>query len=152
MPDVLDKLIDTLTSLDRGAIINAEVKDHERELIVMNTQDQLFNRGVNSEGAHILPDYAPSTIIKKGKKGLPADRVTLYDTGDWHKSFKIEYGKDFIEITAPPSMKKGWDLTQGLIKRYGELIFGLTPENLEKTRSILTPGIIKRIREQILLS
>jgi hypothetical protein len=151
MTDVLDKLIDTLQSLDKGAIINAVVKENEKEILDLNRTDQLFNKGINSEGSPVLPDYAPSTIVKKMKEGLPT-HVTLFEKGDWHKSFIIHYGIDFIEITAPPAMVKGWDLTAGLIKRYSEFIFSLTKENLSKVQDLINPRIVQKIREQILLS
>ena len=56
-------------------------------ILFANRYDQLYDRGIDSDGK-TLGDYSPYTIIQKEKKGQPTDRVTLFDEGDLYRSFK----------------------------------------------------------------
>ena len=49
--------------------------------------------------------YAPATNRIKRKKGQPFDRVTLRDTTEFYRSFKIKTSKNFIKIEAQFSKK-----------------------------------------------
>lgn len=102
--------------------------DNEAYIVDLNSQDQLFEQGVNRLGVSIM-DYAPytdKTIEIKEAKGQPTNRVTLHDEGDFAGSFFLEVGEKSFEI------KAGDWKTEELIKKYGRQILGLTDENISK--------------------
>jgi len=102
---------------------NTEVKDM---IIDLNTEKQLYEKGINSLGRS-LGRYSEITIMIKKFEGKPFDRVTLKDTGDFYRTFKVEVRKGEIVISAN-TIKDDDDL----IEKYGSEIIGLTDENLEK--------------------
>jgi transcription initiation factor TFIIIB Brf1 subunit/transcription initiation factor TFIIB len=123
---------------------NPELK---KLILDLNRIDQLFERGINSEGQS-LGEYAQSTIIGtakfKGKieKGQPTDRVTLKDTGEYYESFDLLFNNDTIEFTS----QDNYDL----IGRYKEHL-GLTTDNLQEAIQYIRAFILQQIREQILI-
>jgi hypothetical protein len=128
----------------RSAAINSAVKKHEKQVLDLNRNDQLYDRGVDNFGGRLSPDYAPSTIRKKGKKGQPTDRVTLRDTGVFHRSFFLNYRSDEIEFMAEANTKRrDFSLLSWLKSRYGKGILGLTEENIEKLKGYISQEIIR---------
>lgn len=125
-------------------VVLESVKDNEAEILDLNIDSQLFQKGIDSEGQAITPGYAPLTISIKRAKGQPTDRVTLRDTGDFHRSFQISYGSDAFDFfaTDPKSQK--------LEQKYGSEIFGLTPDNLQETIEITTEDITSKSQKIIL--
>lgn len=121
-------------------------------IIHLNTEDQLYYKGINSKGVKLEDiggGYASSTINGiegkfKGKLelGLPIDRVTLYHSGEFYKSFtvKTEPNGDII-VNADPNKPN-----QNLFDRYGKDVVGLTKNNLDIIRDILKRHILKYIR------
>lgn len=129
----------------RQLLLNRGFKDL---VIKLNTEDQLFRKGIDSEGdklrsifARFGRYYADRTILIKEGKGQPTDRVTLKDTGDFYRSFDLILTNDNdLEITAN-TLKEDNDLAEV----WGADIIGLTDENLkiviEKAREIIIPII-----------
>lgn len=111
-------------------------------IIDLNTKNQLYDKGIDSEGRS-LGDYSANTIEGttqyegKKQKGQRYDHITLNDTGAFYESFKVflDSNSDF-EITAD-TLKD----TTDLIEEYGENILGLTEESLgilrEKAKEII---------------
>lgn len=119
-------------------VVLESVKDNEHYIVDLNTQSQLFDKGIDSEGQTITPGYSPLTISIKRSKGQPTDRVTLRDTGDFHRSFKISYGNDAFAIFADDPK------AQKLENKYGSEIFGLTPDSLDEAIEIVKPELNKK--------
>lgn len=112
---------------DIPLMIEKVIKDNESVILDMNTEDQLFEKGINRLGVPLsdFAPYKPFTIEVKKEKGQPFTRVTLKDEGDFHRSFFIEYSKDGFEIKAAD------EKTPGLTKKYGKQIFGLDQDNFQ---------------------
>ncbi len=108
--------------------IRTIVEMYDYVLIDMNIQDQLYEQGIYRTGTEIAAEepYKPRTVKFKLMKRQPADRVTLRDEGDFHKSFTIEAGSHSFKIFATDIK------TEMLTAKYGEEIFGLTDENLNE--------------------
>lgn len=87
--------------------------------IVKLNQGQMFI-GRRADGTEILPTYKDSTIEIKKSKGQPYDRVTLKDTGAFWDSINVNVATDTFLIDASDSK------TQGLVKKYGDKILGLS--------------------------
>lgn len=119
------------------------VKDYEAEVLDLNTDAQLFDKGIDSDGQSIQPGYRGLTISIKGLKGQPTNRVTLRDTGDFHRSFDIEYFKDSFAIFATDSK------TKKLERKYGKAITGLTAESIKELREIMNDDLFESIKKQI---
>lgn len=78
-----------------GAIdeeLRAAVVEYSDIIIDMVANDQLYERGINGRGVEIssYEPYHMSTIRIKLEKGQPVDRVTLRDTGRFHRSFRLK--------------------------------------------------------------
>lgn len=98
--------------------------NNSSETILDANRDQLFS-GKDKQGKEIIPEYTPKTISKKKKKRQPTDRVTLKDTGEWHRSLfmKTESNKIFIDSEH--------ELTDKLLEKYdrgNDTILGI-PQN-----------------------
>lgn len=124
------------------ALILATVRANEEIVLDMNTEDQLFERGVdrNNEPLNKKNPYSPITLQIKRQKGQPTGRVTLRDSGDFHESFYIKYTSDSFEIRAS-------DFKYGdLVDKYGA-IDGLTADNLQDLlRNYILPDLIRHLR------
>lgn len=133
--------------LTDGTYISEIIQENEAEICDMNSQDQLYEHGKNRVGVDIMDymPYTPKTIEIKEIKGQPTDRVTLRDTGDFHASFRLIIERDKFTITADDFK------TEGLIRKYGRQILGLTDENAsELAHEYIYPELLKKARDVIL--
>ena len=104
-----------------------------RMVIKMNTEDQLFDKGVDSEGVdleNIGGEYSFITKDLKSRSGQPFDRVTLKDTGSFYNSWRVYVANGVIVISAD-TIKDGKDLQN----RWGDNILGLTDNSLNALKS-----------------
>ena len=126
-------------------------------LVWLNTVHQLYMKGIDifenklrSIHARLGNVYAYRTIfgteMYKGKieKGQPIDRVTLYDTGAFYKSFKAKLEGEGIVITANTN-KDGEDLEQ----TWGSVV-GLTERSKNDAAQAAKPIIISYVQNTIL--
>jgi hypothetical protein len=65
-------------------IMNDCVNDTSDVILDANREQMLL--GLDKNGKEILPEYKPYTRERKIEKGRDPDTVTLYDTGEWHRS------------------------------------------------------------------
>lgn len=145
----------------------------QRDIIDLNTQDQLYDKGIDSKGTS-LGQYSPATIQGtknfKGKieLGLRYDHITLYNSGEFYNSWKFKNKATEFLFTAnakKTSMENAYD--QGahgnvfklskkqkvtnvdLTLEYGKDIIGLTNENIAKVRVWVKPDVVKKIRREV---
>ena len=117
-----------------------------KQFIIEKNQEQLYEDGIDSEGKELgYPGYSPTTIEIKKIKGQRYDHVTLKDSGDFYRSFKIHVFSDYIEIRVID--KSGND---SLIRRYGEDILGLDELNKTKLNQLIINDITQKIISEIL--
>lgn len=122
------------------------VLDNERVIIELNVDKQLFEDGINRDGISIdsYQPYHPITVRYKFRKRQPYDRVTLRDSGDFHKSFKVI--ADDLEFMI---YADDWKLSE-LLNKYGANILGLTDENLQiVVWEYIYPAILSKLRQMI---
>jgi replicative superfamily II helicase len=117
--------------------IDVEAKD---EIIRLNTQEQLYDEGIDSN-ENSLGEYSPVTKMIKTGLGQRIDHVTLKDTGAFYRSFRVIVKRDSFEIWADDVSLYDRPLTEV----YGIDILGLTPDNL----SWLGDFILTKYREYI---
>jgi len=121
-----------------------EVMKVEPAVVALNTDDQLYNHGIDGSGKVITPKYTSFTVMMKKYKGQRHDHVTLRDEGDFHSSFEIERdGATEFRIVATD-----WK-TGKLEKKYGVEIFGLTPANIDRVAELIKPGMIRSFRKTV---
>lgn len=123
--DVLIQQLEELEEkLDVNKALDFSVDSDIKELIIELNQEQLYNLGEDSEGKS-LGTYAPTTVMIKQAQGVPTDRITLKDTGDFYSSFKVFYSNGEIFIDAD-----GQKDDTNLFDEYGEDILGLNDANM----------------------
>ena len=107
-------------------LIQEIILDNESVIVELNSEEQLYEQGINTYGVKIS-DYQPYTevtIEEKKMKGQPTNRVTLRDEGDFENSFSIRITSTYFQIIAGD-----WKVEE-LTKKYGDEILGLTDENI----------------------
>ena len=122
------------------------VRDKEDVIVSAIANNQLYRRGINGKGEKIM-DYMPytaRTIKSKKRKGQPTTRVTLRDTGAFHKSMYVVFDSEGFYITASD------EKTQDLVEKYGEEIFRLTDKNFTRIiRSHIRKELVRRLKRAI---
>ncbi|WP_109437819.1 hypothetical protein [Aquimarina sp. AU119] len=145
---IISDLKDIKSKLENKAHDIIETK--EQEILDYNRKNQLFSKGVDSNGQKLTPPYAESTKKKKQRKGLPTNRVTHYDTGKHYENFKIETRGKHYNVFADTKTNKGFDLGKHLNDRYGGKVYGLTKDNNDKiNKEIILPNLIQWMYDQI---
>lgn len=130
--------------LTNGDYISEVIKDNEVLIIELNTEEQLYEEGINILGVKIddYAPYQPETIYYKRERGQPTNRVTLRDEGDFHNSFYLEIGKEQFEIKASD------EKTEQLKKKYGKIL-GLTDENVNELRIYVLDFLLNKLNETV---
>ena len=126
---------------DVERIIIDLARGYEDVIIEWNVEAQLYDQGIRGDGKPIVPQYSARTKQRKREKGQPSDRVTLRDTGAFHRSFRIDWRETEFEIMAT-NYKAPF-----LAKRYTPHIFGLTEDHLEVLRGLLLQDLRQRLND-----
>lgn len=121
---------------------------HDKEDVIVSAiaDDQLYRRGINGHGEKIMSymPYTAKTIQNKKRKGQPTTRVTLRDTGAFHKSMFVVFDSEGFYVTASD------EKTEELVKKYSEEIFRLTDKNFTRiVRSHIRKELVKRLKRAI---
>lgn len=136
-------LANNLKKINTDLLVKQVVEQVDEEMILLNAENQLDERGVDNTGAS-LGQYSEQYKKIKRRKGQRTDHVTLRDTGTFKKEFKVKAKKDEAEIYSTD--KK----TMWLMNRYGRNIFGLTDENLQMLIDLrFKPFIINNLKKLI---
>lgn len=138
-------------NIDQIAIGIYQQEDVQTLIINLNTQGQLFDKGEDSTGRKLEDiggPYADSTIegipgkfLGKKQLGLPFDRITLFNKGDFHGSFEVIPFLGGFKIQADAN-KDGTDLTV----EWGKNIIGLQNES----KAILIKFIRPLLKREVL--
>jgi hypothetical protein len=118
--------------------IDKQVQD---VLITLNTQDQMFTRGIDSN-EDSLGQYSEVSVSVYGK---PRGHIRLYDTGNFYESFRIEVDDTGLTIKVDDTSIYDEPLTEV----YGIDILGLTESNLEILIQWILPNYLKYERERL---
>jgi hypothetical protein len=86
--------------------------------------DQLFEQGVN-EDDRVIGTYSIITETQYNASKVAGTHYTLFDTGDFYRSFMLEVLPDGIVINADGIKDDGTDL----LEKFTNKILGLTDES-----------------------
>lgn len=138
------KVLDNIIALDETAIINSILLDKgfQRFIISLNQNEQLFDEGIDALGKS-LGEYSDFTKELKKADGQRFDHITLLDTGDFYKSFKIKVENGGFLIEADPQKEDS-----NLFDDFGKDILGLTDENLQIVIDAIREKILPIIKEK----
>lgn len=133
----------------------------EAEAIVEMNKAQL-KAGINTDGGMMAGgNYAPTTIFRRGKRGLPVDHVYLDYEGGLQGGMYVEYGEEGFNIKTTDwkqwmvdyTRRTGyWPIDGGPdteLPEYGE-VFGLTVENLNALARRIAPNVARTVRRRLL--
>lgn len=139
--DRLKQIIKNLEALKGAAMetIVAKAVAKKSKLLIELNQQQL-DAGMDAEGNRITPEYAPSTVKSKKRKGQVFDRVTVKDKGNWRAAIDVRNQKSKVEIinTDPKNDK--------LEEKYGELL-GVDEKGIEIVSHAILPDIQKGVKK-----
>lgn len=126
--DIFDKALSKAIQLKIEVNISIKQAFEDNSLVIKDIQvnKQLFDKGEDSHGSVIRPSYKPITISIKKAKGQPFNRVTLKDTGDFHRSIEVIPKDDELEISTSIEYAK-W-----LFKKYGDDVLGIQEEIMKE--------------------
>lgn len=117
------------------------------EAVRLNTEEQLYQRGVDVQGNKMRSDYARfgrfyanSTIAIKNEKNQPTDRVTLRDTGAMYRTEKpfINGNELWLDME-----------TYDLVERFGQFV-GLDTISKNKLVIKAKPIVLTYIKKTVL--
>lgn len=122
-----------------NGLIKEAFNEQKKLIVKYNADEQMYKLGQDSKGSVIRPAYAKSTIRLKKAKGQPTKRVTLKDTGAFHKTLIVTPHDDYLEISSDESY--AWRL----IEKYGDDILGIQEELL---KDFVKLHVLPKIQEQ----
>lgn len=142
-------LMNRIKSLDEGKIfVDVMSEGKVQQYVVKLNTDQMKVDFMNSEGvllSDIGGEYSDFTMQVGGKKSKQS--VDLYDTGEFHESFRIErVTASGFEINSDPVKDDGTNL----LVEWGKEIEGLTFESLEKTSNFIVTYYVEKIRKALI--
>lgn len=103
-------------------------------IIYLNTEDQLREDGVDSDG-NIIGTYSFATEFMTDGRKKAGEPFDLYETGAFYNSFRVRVSRGKITITADPIKTNEHGKTENIYEKFGNFrIEGLTEENKEVLR------------------
>jgi len=148
LADLCRRIIGLERTADKLFVEILKDSNVQAQIIDFNLE-QMYEGGIDSDG-NSLGQYAQITVSywkplarSLGNDGR-TDHITLKDTGEFYKSFKIKLENDGFRITAN-AIKEDTDLAQIYPK-----VIGLSKESKAMVSELITPYFIESIRAQIL--
>jgi hypothetical protein len=135
------------------------VQENQEQIIKLNTDEQLFRQGIDSENKKLThkyksyPIYSASYEALKKRKGKYQGYIDLSLKGDYLKGFELKLFDNYFVIESPEiALEGGYDLAEILRDNYGEKTEGLTPENIQKVAEIILNDFQKQMFDAFKLS
>lgn len=142
----LDKLYSNLSRLDVIELAIDILENDLSKFIADLNGAQLAEKGQREDGSELSPDYSPVTeLLKRPRSGIAGitSHVTLYDTGNLHKSIFASVISDSLVLDS-----NDWKVSE-LTEKYGEFL-GLTPESIKLLVEKFNPIFVKRLEDAVL--
>lgn len=102
-----------------------------------------WKEGITSTGADIMPaPYSKAYARIRRSEGLQTDFIDLRRKGNYYAGYEISQDAGRMYLTSYVSYEK-W-----ITNRFGEKIYGLTEDNMEKYRLVVHPIFMAAVKEQ----
>ncbi len=144
------RLSKAIKSLDNDVL--AITRRIEDQIIDLNREDQLFEKGIDTTGS-LIGVYSKATEgITKGKsgRGFPkraGSPYNFYDTGEMFKSFRLKKGKGTISLFNSSQSLREFSKRTGIDE---SRLIGLTDENTRKLNfELIRPRLIEFVRKHL---
>jgi len=156
--EALYKVAHNIMGLRQGQILFKTMTQNpqlEKIVIQLNIAIQMRTQHIDSNGEDLYSIYHESSVYSKTTEILSQGRkiagtpYTLFDTGEFFKSFDVILHSEGFEIDADPIKNGGQYSGTNLFLEYGEDILGLTDENMDKFINALLPNIKKTVELEI---
>ena len=135
----VSQYIDNLELVIRNVPNQVEriIKENKEQVLDLNRENQLYERGIDSQGAKLL-EYASFTIEIKQLLRQPYDRTTLFYSGRFYEGFYYQFDEQNFTLEIFSNDEK----SPKLVAKYGREIFGLDEQNkLYLNQSIIKPRL-----------
>ena len=149
----LVKMVGRFEKMDINEVIETTFDNDPVNTTALNLNRSQMDSGIDAKGRKmrtyksVYPDvYAQYTIAIKQMTGQPHDRVTLKDTGSFHKKLELKSFPGHAAIIGDTKKSDG-DIMDNIDVNEA---LGLTPENINKLRPTLVNEMTKQIRVNIL--
>ena len=138
-------ILQSLTKLQKQApeLAIKACKPHRNLIEDLNTDEQMQAQGQRADGQPIRPAYTAFTKAIKQQKGQPTNRVTLRDTGDFHRSVFVTFRKTEFELQASDVK------TPSLTRKYGREVLGLTQDSIDKVAASAKQDMQRLARKRV---
>ena len=155
----IKKALENIINLDETELFIQCVRvpaitDH---IIYLNTFDQLFLGGINTDG-NLIGTYSLVTELIAGNEifaygGLTKQKTAgspyfFYDSGNFIESFQVRIVKDGFVITAIDDIED--ERFDTLSQKFGKKLIGLTESSKADLGLKMKPILVKIIRTKIL--
>lgn len=136
-----------LETFDPEAEVIQACKPFEPDILDMNRYDQLYYKGIRSDDSS-LPGYTKNTRFRKNHPEPGRDdrtvNMTLKDYGENYRRLAIKFEQYQFTIFTKDSKY------EMLKEVYGDLIYGLTEENINELAEVLKPHLATAFRKLLL--
>jgi hypothetical protein len=119
------------------------LRDNDNLIIDLNTDDQLFKFGIDSEG-NKLQAYRSAAYAQLKAQLNPNHVTDLKLEGDFYKGMRVDASK------FPVFMENDDPKAAALVQKYGEAILGLTDENMGELSAQILEEVIQSLRKKAL--
>ena len=149
---MLRQSLNKFLKIDPISIIRRILSDGAILIWIADKNREQLREGRNSEDVKLSDiggEYSPITLDNDSRK--VADRVDLFDKGDFYKSIIASSGvQDLVDFDANP-FKTDEETGEivNLYNRWGEDIIGLNEENLQQLIEKVKDKLIVEIRRQV---
>ncbi len=144
-----------------GLFFVFKINKNAQALIELNTggrkakyfQDGQLWSGVNANEVDLFDiggGYSFTTIQNKKEFGLPTDRVTLFDTGEFYFTFNLFVKNNQLLLSADTIKENEQGERIDLQDRWGQDIIGLSENSIEKLANFIAQDFVKWLIKEIL--
>ena len=136
----ITEVIERLQRLDLEEALSEAVEYTKEEYADLNREQ--WKEGITSMGADMMPPYSPGYARVRRREGLQTDHIDLNRTGALYGGYTIDQEGSIMHLSSDVDYEK---YVSG---RYGDKIYGLTDESMEKYREVVRPVLMASVKEQ----
>lgn len=140
----IDRIIANTEALNISQVIQSTVEDTKEVMADLQTDQMLHGKNAfgNPIGSYASEEYAEQKHVQNSLAGF--GQVDLRKEGDFYRGITVTANANSVTITSRDGK------TDKLVSKYGEEIFGLSPQYKAIYMEDFKPIAIDKITDQIL--